>query len=111
MTGVDVVGRTRDGAGYGATVRNRSEGPSAAGNLGATPGRGRMVTLATIATSLEAAPMSGAPRTCIVEGDLIEREAFYRLACDPQRSVVVEATPRMKSTRSARQKSSTSGAQ
>ena len=27
--------RTRDGAGYGATVRNRSEGPSAAGNLGA----------------------------------------------------------------------------
>ena len=27
--------RTRDGAGYGAAVRNRSEGPSAAGNLGA----------------------------------------------------------------------------
>jgi carboxypeptidase Q len=27
--------RTRDGAGYGATVRNRSEGPSAAGDLGA----------------------------------------------------------------------------
>ena len=27
--------RTRDGSGYGAAVRNRSEGPSAAGNLGA----------------------------------------------------------------------------
>jgi carboxypeptidase Q len=27
--------RTRDGAGYGATVRNRAEGPSAAGHLGA----------------------------------------------------------------------------
>jgi Zn-dependent M28 family amino/carboxypeptidase len=27
--------RTRDGAGYGAAVRNRSEGPSAAGDLGA----------------------------------------------------------------------------
>ncbi len=27
--------RTRDGAGYGATVRNRTEGPNAAGNLGA----------------------------------------------------------------------------
>jgi carboxypeptidase Q len=27
--------RTRDGAGYGATVRNRTEGPSAAGHLGA----------------------------------------------------------------------------
>ena len=27
--------RTRDGSGYGATVRNRGEGPSAAGNLGA----------------------------------------------------------------------------
>ena len=27
--------RTRDGSGYGATVRNRAEGPSAAGNLGA----------------------------------------------------------------------------
>lgn len=27
--------RTRDGAGYGATVRNRTEGPSAAGNFGA----------------------------------------------------------------------------
>lgn len=28
--------RTRDGSGYGRTVRNRSQGPSVAGNLGAT---------------------------------------------------------------------------
>ena len=27
--------RTRDGSGYGATVKNRAEGPSAAGHLGA----------------------------------------------------------------------------
>jgi hypothetical protein len=49
--------RTRDGAGYGATVKNRTEGPSAAGRLGAVA-----VLIRSVGTSDERHAHTGTTR-------------------------------------------------
>jgi carboxypeptidase Q len=49
--------RTRDGAGYGATVKNRTEGPSAAGHLGAAA-----VLIRSVGTSDERHAHTGTTR-------------------------------------------------